>query len=116
MSEDGKTSKWKCAVPNCTDKFSSRIRFPNPKSGNVELFKLMQQWIEKIKNPSLFNLSYDIIYNKYRICIRHFSAKDIVPEKGFLKRVTYDAVPTLCLPEGKCRKALVNNIIDIQVP
>lgn len=97
MSEDRKYSKNKCVVPNCTDRFSSRFRFPNPRYEH--LIKITREWIERINNPALFNLSYEVIYNKYRVCRRHFTGKDQL--RGCRKGIKSNAVPTLFLPESK---------------
>lgn len=87
-------SKIKCSVPECDDKYSSRFRFPKDA-------EKMKQWLMKVRNPLLNSLSFENVYNKYRVCSRHFLQEFIVGDPTARRGITWNAVPLLYLPERK---------------
>lgn len=84
-------SKKKCCVPGCTDKDSSRFRFPNKK----EMDKVAL-WLEAINCPRLFNFSFDKLYINCVVCAQHFPEDQLL--HGTRRGVKTTAVPSLNLP------------------
>ena len=92
-----KLAKTKCCVPGCSNRLNPQFRFPNKNDK-----RLFQTWLDKINNKTLMALSFDEIYNKYRVCFKHFLPEQIL-EPRRKRGVTYNAVPSLLLAQGIVR-------------
>ncbi|XP_072392967.1 uncharacterized protein [Diabrotica undecimpunctata] len=95
-----------CCVPRCTDRTSSRFRFPNPK---IEMGMFLE-WLKVIKRNSLNNSTPDAVYNNFRVCSRHFKDEDKV--KVGHRGVTRTAIPSLFLSLPGKPAPLVNDDIN----
>ncbi|KAF5278919.1 hypothetical protein FQR65_LT15494 [Abscondita terminalis] len=62
----------RCAIVGCTDKTSTRHRFPNPEKDKTRY----DEWIRICGNPKLLNLSPATVYLSQRVCHTHFPESD----------------------------------------
>lgn len=84
---------FKCVVPNCEDKSSTRHRLPNPAKSLLPF----NEWLEAIGRNEIKTMDPFRVYKNFRICHRHF-AKEYLGTNMYLKP---SAVPTLFLPERR---------------
>lgn len=91
-----------CCVQGCNSsmrlnkEFSFHI-FPHPEK---EPFR-HGQWIEATNNPKLKKIEPMLVFNRYRICRKHFARWCF---NGDCKRLMKSAVPTLFLDGEKCEE------------
>ncbi|XP_072387364.1 uncharacterized protein [Diabrotica undecimpunctata] len=90
--EQNKRKSQPCCVPGCKDHTSSRFRFPNP---NNEMDTFLE-WLKVIKRGELNNSTPHTVYNKFRVCSRHFKDEDKV--RVGRRAITRIAIPRLFLP------------------
>lgn len=84
---------FKCVVPNCEDKSSTRHRLPNP----TKFLSKFNDWLEAIERNDIKVIDSLRVYNNFRICHRHF-AEECFSTNMYLKP---SAAPTLFLPERR---------------
>ncbi|XP_076251359.1 uncharacterized protein LOC143190724 isoform X3 [Rhynchophorus ferrugineus] len=84
----------KCSVPGCKDSTERRHRFPKNDPA------LFQKWLDQINNTKLTGLSTIQIYQRHRVCHRHFSDefRITLPSRTSLR---VNAYPTLFLSESQ---------------
>lgn len=62
-----------CVVQNCHPTLGKRyLRFPKHRAQQL-------QWIENLNVPQLLELTSSVVYNKKRVCDKHFRAEDVIP-------------------------------------
>ena len=81
----------KCCVPSCTDKTSTRHRFP------VYEEEVFNTWLERIQNSDLTSKHPMDVYKTSYICERHFLQVCVVPNSK-RKMLNHYSRPTVDLP------------------
>ncbi|KAF5284683.1 hypothetical protein FQR65_LT13459 [Abscondita terminalis] len=94
----------RCAIVGCTDKTSTRHRFPNPEKDKTRY----DEWIRICGNPKLLNLSPATVYLSQRVCHTHF------PESDRILPISDSDVARINMPcsETNSKTSLLHPVID----